>query len=565
MTERHFEILADCGRGWSTYEVVDDGNEAEARAQEIKEEANAYAVKVIRVEFDDATGNFKEKETLFIGKKLPDPPKGGEVDGGRNCRAANEYYRTSSRQMIRRVLGKWLDSLSITPTELLHHVEHMNRLDNAGTTMQGAVQQVARMQVRLTGQDVQARQKELYDLGDKIYRDMVLRWRNNPPPKFENEDADTLAKKLAGEPEAELLFLCAISDWLLPLKSISEKMFAVLDIMAKSSYPATIDYLDILFSDFVDNPVFLRSIIGEDVELGRATISAIHLLTGEGGEEFAPAFEPFLKHIAAGKLNRCRSTLLRKIALTLTSHHSFVDGTPLAEAEMNRKLHKLLASDDGFIGGIDMREAFHTRSERLVTPTAVSRLLQGCDETDERVAMLLRLSNGIYGEANIRRLGEYLLAIVGQSSYISEWKAKEEPATKRMRDLVELQTCVFNSGLNRRQRELGGACVDEVCLEVLKEGRVLQRVAASAGNPVAAGMALLRLYSTGIFTKGRAADAARDFIIDVLRSHDFMKSLLAPNKNTDEKKETLVELSHLLQQSDLPETPLSAALQAAIN
>ena len=42
-----------------------------------------------------------------------------------------------------------------------------------------------------------------------------------------------------------------------------------------------------------------------------------------------------------------------------------------------------------------------------------------------------------------------------------------------------------------------------------------------------------------------------------------MAALLAPTDNAEEKKEMLVELSQLLQKSDLPETPLSAALQAA--
>lgn len=566
MTEQHFEILADCGRGWSTHAVVDDREEAEARSKVIKDEAKAFSVKVNCVEFNDDTGGFKETEVLFIGDRLPDPPKDGEVDGGENCTKGDEYYGSSSRRLIRRVLGKWLDSLSITPTELLHHAEHMKRLDNAGTTLQGGVQQVARIQVRLTGENVQARQKQLYDIGDGLYRDMVLRWRDKPPPALENEDVDALAKKLDGNSEAQLLFLCAVSEYLRPIKTISDKMYAVLALMAKSKSLQAIAYLDGLFADFVDSPVFLRSIIGDDQELGGATIAAIHLLKGEGGENFKPEFKPFLDYIGSDKLPQCHATLLHKIESTLASNRSFLDGAPLREGEMFKKIHKLLALPKGeFIGGFHMQDAFHSRSDRLVTPTAISRLLEGHEEADQRVNLILQLSECIFGDNNIRRLGEHLLAIIRQPAYTSSWMQKKEAPAKKMRALVELQKRIGETSLNSRQKTLGGKQIDEICLEVMKEGQVLQRVTSSAGSPVAAGMALLRLYSTGIFTKGQSHKAARTHVVGILRSNDFMTALLAPADNAEEKKEMLSELSNLLQQSDLPETPLSAALQAAIN
>lgn len=566
MSGTHFEVQADHGRGWSVQAVLDDLNAAKERAEDIKTATKAIAVKVLRVGYDERKSEFVEVQVHYVGEKRPDVVgKGDLLDAGPNCEKGKDLHALASRRVIKRVLKTWLEGVKVQPIELLHHAELIAKLDGAGTVLQGAVQRAAIAQAQQSGQSAQQRQRELYDVVDQAAAMIRPIWRDENRPKLTNDDIDALAASLPDD--EDLTIFVALTERLQSCKSISEKLDTLMRMMMAVQSDRAVAVLDNFLTDFVEDGVFMRAVVGEQAQLGDALLRAIALLAGDDPSAIgAPEhFQAFIARLQAEQLPRCRKALVRRIVTTLASQQSLTNDGPLGEVAFNKKLASLLQQEKGgFLGGEEMHEAFLSRSERYVSANAIGKITEDLARPDERILAILNLVDGIFGERNVRRLGEYIVAIVEQPNNRRELAEDDQPPLTRMRCVASLQEKTLASRLPAFQIDKVSEILDEICAEIMDREKVLKRVVARASTPASGAVALLQLLGSGALTKGIASEQAQALAQKALRTPGLIEAVLADAKDADDKKRRLLEFYQLIEQADLPASPASAALAAAV-
>lgn len=558
--DSQFEIHADNGNGWSLLGVVSRQDDAEAQAREANEDRRTLAVKVIRCTYDENAGEFVERRVLYLGERRPLTQ--AATDGNENepvCQRTEDLYKPPARRAMRRHLRQWLESFGLTPIELLHHPEYINRLDNAGSAMQSAVQRSSMAQARRGGGDVQQCQRKLFNLIDEAIVNLRRMWRNDRRPHLQGLDIDSLARLTAKGEMGALQFNAAVTEWLQQQTKVTDKMLALLDLLRGATEARAITMLDDYLIDFLADPACSRLLLGEDMRLGDAVLKSIALITGRDWQDdgLSAAENHFVSRLQAGELSKCRQVLMRRVIVTVASTKSLGNGGPLSECKMNQAVRQALRKDDGgYLGGEEMKSALIARSERLVTPDAIGRLTEGKSKAMARVELMMDLEAGVFGAPNKKRLGEFLLAVLDQPANKTELSEGDETPTARMRKLAQLQRRINASKLDREQRAKAGRILDEVCAGIMKRERLLDRLSSSATGPVEACLAVLKMCAAGTFTEGEAADQAKAYAMRYLSMPSFLDDYLDGVKKRDELKGRLTELERLLSDAKVVSVPL---------
>lgn len=545
----HYEILADAGKGWKLQCVENEREAAKDRAREIFDETRPLAVKVVRSGYDQRKGEYVESEVTYLGEKRPGGKAPSEAGSqGALCQSVEDFYRASSRRIIRKHLRQWLDGVKATPIELLHHAEFVNKLENSGTMLQGAIQRTAMEHAKVTGQSVHEHQKVLFDLFDKGAGRLRLLWRDEKRPLMDGDDVDGLLEKVSGAEQEIFLFNCALTLWLQKHQKPQDKLDALIDLLPRSKNTKVVALLDNYLTDFLEDPNVLRQMLGEDNNFGNAVMKSVVMLAPQAGEkvEVPKRYAGFIGMIQSGKLSICRNSLVRRLASTIASQRPFRDGHPMNEAKFSLRLRSLMRDGDSeFLGNWEMEEAFHARSERLVSTTAIGRLTEDMEAAAERINAMLELEPAVYGEANKRALGEFVIAILDQPAKQKELGQGEGPAMQRMRELADMQSRIRRTGFPISMKKKASGILDAICTSILKEERVIDRLVAKA-DPVSACLALLKLCSTENLTEANAIGFVRYHLVNILKTPGFLDTFLTGVDDKDAQKRVLAELQNAI-------------------
>ena len=567
----HFEVLADEGRGWSVQAVLDDLASAESLAHDIADTTKVLAVKVVRAGYDERTGQFMDREMLFLGERQPrQEGRRDKLDAGPVCRNPQELYTIASRRAIRRVLRSWLESRGVAPVELLHDFELYTKLENTGNILLSGVQRAAMVQ---SSGNVQARQRELFKLIENAAIRLRRALRTDQRLQL-YDDVDALAQQASATAEdGVLLFNCAITEWLRDFEKPVPKVSALLDLIGRASDKAALAWLDDYATDFVADPAIIRHFLGEEAPLGDIVIR----IAGVLADEPVPALEDVAESDAERDfrlladlvrrrvLPKCRAALLRRLVRTLKTPRALTNRGAIAEARYCFELNRILHRPDGeYIGGPEMAEALEQRSERAITANAVARLTEGMIAPLDRVAPLLDLEPGIVGERNKTTLGEHVLAILSNAENRKLLLEPVGPPAHHMRNLAQVQARIAQSGFNERQRSQAIGLLDDICIQIMEREQILKKVASMGGDRISICVTLLRLCAGGTFTEGRAAERARGEALRLLQTPGFIERYLESVDGREEKKRRLMTLRELIDQARLPETPLTAAMAMAV-
>jgi hypothetical protein len=541
----HYEVLADVGQGWKVQCVLDDREAARERALEIFEELKPLAIKTIRSGYDARKGEYVETEIGYLGERKPGGRAPSEVMAGANiCQSVEDFYRGSSRRTIRKHLRQWLEGTKLTPIELLHHADFVNKLENSGTMLQGAIQRTAMEHAKATGESVHEHQKVLFDLFDKGAARLRLLWRDKKRPQMKKDDPDELLRRLTDTPDEYFLFNTALTDWLQKFKKPQDKIDGLIGLLSKAGNPKVVTLLDNYMTDFVEDPAFMQLLLGEDGNFGNAVLKAVSLVAPQNDEEadVPQKYKGFVTMMQRGKLPTCRNSLIRRLASSIASQRPFRDGHPMNEARFAARLRGML-SDGGreFLGSLDIEKAFYARSERLISPTAIGRLTEDLDEAPDRLNAMLDLEPAVCGDDNKRKLGEFILALLEQQPNQKELSSLGGTPLQRMRGLAELQLRLKRTGLPNAQRKKATELIDFCCASILDREKVLDRLVAKS-DPVSACMALLQLCDSNSLTEGKAIAIARYHIVNALKAPNFLEDFLAGIDDKTQQKKMLVEL-----------------------
>ncbi|TAN70162.1 MAG: hypothetical protein EPN20_05890, partial [Magnetospirillum sp.] len=83
---------------------------------------------------------------------------------GSYCTSIDDFFSTGSRDLIGRFLTSFIESLIITPTELVFSAKSQKRLNDAGRVMMNAVDKIATLQAKSKSESAAKRLKDLNTL-----------------------------------------------------------------------------------------------------------------------------------------------------------------------------------------------------------------------------------------------------------------------------------------------------------------------------------------------------------------------------------------------------------------
>lgn len=545
----HYEVLGQRGTAWTILAVIDDQEKALAKAREAQ--ASYRAVKVMRERFDKASNTYRSGQIFFSGAQAK--PSKFDNDMPSICWKTEDFYSYEGRRAINRLLRKELTEWGLTATELIHSPDMVQRLQDNGTSVQRAVQQTAIVQIRETGQGVQERIKQIYELIEKGSR--ILRKDAPDFPEITGDNIDSLVGTIDSKESRSYLLHGALAKYLSGCRDFNDKLTRVIGLI-RADHPAWVhEVADNFVAELLSIGKVLPVLIGKRDSLKEEMMAAAELASGQASPEdrrFTPDARMVNRLIAANKMPKTQQSLTRYLSESMSGARRLVEGTVVEEASAVSELAACLKRPDGtWIGEITMVEAIGKRCARWLHPEAISELLAGAQDPEQKFERLMTLSRHVFGNSNKRKLGEFLMPIISSPQGEVFLTLEGGTVTAKLKRLRVMQDQVLQCGLQEMHSKKIAEKLDELSCRIIRNAQLIERMTQGKSSSVEKCFSLLRMTVEGYFTRGKADTMARDAIRRSIAKPDFAVGFLETVKSREEKMQKLDALGKLLKQAGI--------------
>lgn len=546
----HYEVLGQRGTAWTILAVIDDQEKALAKAKEAQ--SSYRAVKVMRERFDKTNNTYRSGQIFFSGAQAK-PSKFDPDEMPTLCWKVDDFYSYEGRRAINRLLRKELTEWGLTATELIHSPTMVQKLQDNGTSVQRAVQQTAIVQIRETGQGVQERIKQIYELVDKGAS--ILRSDEAVFPDIKGDRIDDLISAIAEKESRSYLLQGALAKYLSDCRDFNDKVTRVLGLV-RADHPAWVhEVADYFVAELLSIGNVLPVLIGSRRSLKDEMLATAQLATGEASQEdrlYTPDARMVNRLISAGKMPKTQQSLTRHLCDSMKGVRRLVEGDLLEESAAVGELAPGLKRRDGtWIGEMAMVEAIGKRCARWLHPEAVSELLAGAEDAEEKFNRLMRLSRDVFGNSNKRKLGEFLMPIISSPQGEVFLTLEGGTVTAKLKRLRRMQDQALTCGLQEMHSKKIAEKLDELACRVVRSAQLIERMTQGKGSSVEKCFSLLRMTVEGYFTRGKADMMARDAIRRAIAKPEFAPMFLESVHSRDEKIQKLDALGKLLKQAGI--------------
>lgn len=540
----HYEVLGRRGRSWTIINVL---YSEEAALELAKQSKSAYAaVKVTRERYDKNRGTYRSGQIFFAGEQLKGNSQGTNLVSD-ICWKTDDFYSFEGRRTLNRLLRKELEMWGITATELIHSIQYVERLQDTDTALQRAAQQTAIAQVKETGQGVQERMKQLYDLVERGTKQLRADTKNGAFPKLSAQNFDAIVQQLDDKISRGYMLSGALTTFMADEKDSAKKVTMLLELI-KPDHPEWVtETADSFVGEMLSFRNVLYKLIGDENDLGRTIAEVAQLSFGRYGGEASPHLTMLNDLMREKRLPQSRKALERFVADKIAGRDRLAQGGIDQEARALNKLVSQILTDDGkILGGANMEQALEERCSKWLYAEAMADYLSHSEKQDERLVKLLGLEKLIVGKANKRKLATYLDPIITSPQAEMYLTREMGGVTERMRKLVKLQTFIQDSDLQANLTQRYSEKLDEYNCSVVKSSGLFKRLEQGGGSVVEKGVALLRMCADGYFTHGRSLQYAQDVAERYLKAPEFVPAFIAGSNDRGERTRRFAELQKLV-------------------
>jgi hypothetical protein len=547
-SQTHYEVQGKKSGAWEILKISNEENNAIAAAKKLFTERSLTSVKVVRVKFDDSDGVFRDRVVFVDGVETNSTnstnSSSAKTSGSSNrsakgaplevirpiCQSASDVYGLEARQAISILLAKPLEGWQITPLELLYHQKHMQKLNDTGQILQGAVQRVAISQVQETGQKAQERVLELYAFATTALDNLKTIVKEEPIPIVEQDDLLALLDATKKTSDWRKFFMMSMAFHLQDKKTLDDKHTAIFEYLSKYDNPEILEMLDRYLADFLLSSKNLNTLIGNetDVNLGNKLLSLIDFVKGEREDqsEMNAEAQRVSQLLKEKLLPETRLTLIRRLNDILSGSESFDKDDLLNSMRYpSLLLARLRITESEFIGGRKAVDALSERSERMSGNVTIGSLLEGIDSPLNRVERLLIISEGMVGPETKRIISNHIISILDNTYNTKTIVSSNDGALAIVARLKELQTMVEKSGFPELYSTKISGLLDGVGVEALIVNGVFGVLTKEAEDRFHLSLTLLQMISEESLTEPGCAELVHDFIRRTVYSTEFMDEL----------------------------------------
>ncbi len=277
----HFEIHACLGDRWTIRSSSKYRDRSIEQANVLLSTRQFDAVKVTREGGkDDSEEIIFQEECHRVEKKITIIP----VETAPACKKLNDFYLFPARLTIGRLLRKYLDENAIMAVELLHNYGHLKWLERNDVLLNQAVQCIARIQSRESGEKHHLRVDKLYDvIGRAIRRSSRL---GNAEEHYEVLKKDGLDAMINGVNESvqskdrDYLIRAALASYVSDARDWERKLKYIVDLAEAEPEETSFSYLDEIIAEIFDGAAAIKEVLGYQKNLGSSLQTLVRLSSG---------------------------------------------------------------------------------------------------------------------------------------------------------------------------------------------------------------------------------------------------------------------------------------------
>ena len=539
----HYELFVrrQAASGW----VLDLASEDRARivetAEDLLSQGLVAAVRVTKEVLDPETREFRS--VTILNKGAPERGKSRKVIEQRDpiCVSPQDLYNCHARDRIARLLDGWLARHRVTPFELLHRADLIERLDASGVELQHAIQKISVPEAQARGVVVHEIIRSFQSLADRTVQRVLKDDRRGAFPNIGKEGVVAGLERIWTEPERAYLIGGSVARHIASAESWIEKINRLLDLADEASASpqiaaALLPVLEQPLAEILGGRSGLNNLLGGDLDPGD-TLAAVTRLAGSAAVESLIRVDPAVARMMpplsgpAERLARwlegpqfeaVRVALAHRVLRELVGPRRLKPGDPEAEIRTLRGLAMALTAADGQVLSLDdIHGAFAIRSGLLVASDFVEALL-GHDRTArDEVELLIHLAENVTGGANKRQASRWLSANISGLKFEREFRVSPETPPARLASLAGLQRALARVGFAAEDCAMLQAKLGEIGGLVEADSRLVTLLARAKAPVVHRLDLLLRLAVGEAAPLGPAADRARAEALKLLKAPDL--------------------------------------------
>ncbi|WP_028466352.1 hypothetical protein [Nisaea denitrificans] len=473
------------------------------------------------------------------------------------CEDVSDFYSRKSRDAIGRAAGRYLQSVRLTPMELLHSSRHQRAFSDAGTTLMQAVQKAAIAQVKGTNIPVSERVRRLYEITDSLYKEALEKHEKEPPEKLVKSMIPDVIALRDGESPSEQAFriraaltatLDGINDWIKKFETLYELGHDIAGLEA-------FGHFDSFIAEILRAPNISKEIFGELPTAGEEIDRLLALYDGDVEPSHAPGkpanAKKFYTLAKTGYIPETRDVLLRMLTLALNSSGRLTRGDLRTELERVRAIFKRLSTPNGFLGGEDCEIGLQKREASLLSDETIDLLLGGRIDVGEKVYLALQIRKQAISERGADYLSKYVTSIVGQPDFSRAVSGKEGSIEEKLGFLGKVHKETKANNLPPRIEDRICRTLEELQEELLENNDYFKKLETRPGSTAKKALIVIDLIGEGSLIGAATLKTARKSAHDFMKKADFLESYLADSDATQSKRARMQDLERRLKSAGL--------------
>lgn len=551
----HYEILGRRGTSWTILEVIDDRESATKKAQQIWESKRYNGVRVLKETYNKQDHDFKSIEIFARGSsgKKSKYDQSGEITP---CLTPDDLYSPDGRRSIWELLSNTLTEWRITPTELLHSLEHYYKLYNMGTKLQNAVQRTAVAFTTDPG-SIQERMRKIYKVIDASVQ--IMKNNQESLPSLEMGRLKPVVEGLEKKSNKRFLLISSITEYLKPAATLSDKFGRIAIFLTHNRPQWVIEILDQFMSEFLQYTSVLDSLLGEKEDRGAFMIEIAHLQSGrlsdlsDGDWQFSFTDEALRLNgfLADGHLPLTAHILFERLKVEIKSPKSIRDDGLIAQLQSLNEMQAIFQKLQKDIHALDaINEDLSARAGRLINSQSIGDLILSISNPLEQVHALLDLEAVTIGVSNKRIVANFILPILSRPEHEPIFMGLDNQPIARMTELVELQTKVAAAELTEMHRRKISEKLDEFCRTILDNTQILKKLHATDMSLQEKAIKILKMMADHYFTEGVCRERAEHQVRLYMKQHGFTSGLIDA-MNRPEAEQALLDFKNLLDRAGI--------------
>ncbi|WP_269515051.1 hypothetical protein [Brevundimonas subvibrioides] len=549
---------------WALIQATENRHQAIETAEQILRDKEAVAVRVTKETMDPDTKEFQSVAVLTRGE--PELPTKKVVDAPSqpNCMAPAHLYTPRARELLGRVLEDWLMRHGVTPFELLHRPDLVERLEASGVEVQHAIQKVAIPESQATGQPAHDLIRHYQHLTEQAMAQVVTAGRKGTFVDLTDRSLADVAHRLAGTPDRAFVMGGVISGALVGARGARARLDRLMNLaesapMDGAPRALVMSAIEQILVELLGARSNLAEILGPALDQGGSLAAVVRMVAPREIEALI-AHDPRMallvpavdgaavrlgQRLDAGEYPTLAASLARMVLRELRGPRRLRPSDATGEIDILRTLAMSLTATAGRLLMLeDVQTAFIERSRSLVTADFVQAYVASCDTVLCEAEQLTRLCENVTGSTNKRAAARWLVACVTSLRFETEMRGPGPTPARKLQVLAQLQRSVQSAALIQGDAEqiagaigaLGGVIEAEAKLTAL-----LARAPAPIHQKLAA---LLRLAAGETAPLGPATERAKAEAIRMFRAPDARAALSAA-------PEALAPLKTLMQAAGL--------------